>query len=155
MDYICAIFLMRSSFCSSMSLASTGISVIALLVASCGWWWTPVPQQVASTAVEPQTAPASEIACSCSCPATYIPSVALHSGAFDWKSFCIVILAAGWALSLFLCRGRQIASTPEEVFFSPFVSHGGYAAIDEGGGSTASHRAVHVRGLRRGRGTLA
>jgi hypothetical protein len=86
-------------FCSSMSFTSTGLSVAALLVASFSWWSTPTPQQVAFEPVEYQTAPASEFACSCSCPAPSSPSAALHSGAFDWKSYCIVFLVAGWALS--------------------------------------------------------
>ena len=142
-------------FCSSMSFTSTGLSVAALLVASCSWWCTPTPQRVSFEPVEYQTAPASEFACSCSCPAPSSPSVALHSGAFDWKSYCIVFLAAGWALSLYLCRSRQQAFTPEEVYVSPTVSHGGYVAIDDGAGSSSDYRSVHVRGLRRGRGTLA
>ena len=146
------IYLSVALFYSRMSGSATLLSFVACGLGFWNWLnWQPQPVLIVEEPTGPS--PAAEFACSCSCPSPSVQVVSQTAGGFDWKSFAILALSVLWLLSACVfCRSRRRDST---VVYQSVPGHHGYAALDDYSDALATRRALHVRGLRGGRGTMA
>ena len=136
-----------------MSGSATLLSVVACSIGI--WNWLSWPEAQPYIVAEPDApSPAAEFACSCSCPSPSV-IVAQSSAGFDWKLFLIGVLSLLWVISCgVFCRSR--AREPTVIYQQLPATRGhGFAAIDDYTDALADRRAIHVRGLRGGRGTMA
>lgn len=130
--------------------AASSLSVIALSFSLHQWWnHSPAPLPPVDVA-GPVTPSAAEFACTCSCPAP-APPVVIGQQNSSWYPVLVGVLVCT------LCcwyQARSI-STVQIVTEEWLAIQYGDAASHRGSEPIADRRAVHVRGLQRGGGTLA
>ena len=147
----------RSKSVQDMSGSATVVGFIAISLSLWNWWAPPV--QVLEFAPIPASSPeppAAEFACSCSCPASTVQTIEVLAaqGGGSWSSVLIVVLLICWGVLLWVaCRCRPSGQT---VIYEAPRHHGAQAlALDDDPNAVAGRRPIHVRGLRRGQGTMA